>query len=85
MRLVGTGLNPEAVGASVRIVYDSGWGPLREIQAGSGYWSKNDVVQVFGLREPAQGLRVRWPDGSEETYDVRPNTREIVVRPGEGR
>jgi len=85
VRLVGTGLNPEAVGASVRIVYDSGWGPLREIQAGSGYWSKNDVVQVFGLREPAQGLRVRWPDGSEETYDVRPNTREIVVRPGEGR
>ena len=58
---------------------------LREIQAGSGYWSKNGAVQVFGLREPAQGLRVRWPDGSEETYDVRPNTREIVVRPGEGR
>jgi hypothetical protein len=37
--------------------------PLREIHAGSGYWSQDSAVQIFGFREAPQELEVRWPNG----------------------
>ena len=49
VRLKGPPSNPDAVGAQVRVVYGDRMGPVREIQAGSGYWSQNGAVQVFGL------------------------------------
>ncbi|WP_419949861.1 CRTAC1 family protein [Candidatus Palauibacter sp.] len=84
VRPSGGALNPDAVGAALRVVYEEGEGPLREIQAGSGYWSRNGAVQVFGLRAEPRAVWVRWPDGAEEVFPIDPVERDVVLRPGEG-
>ena len=47
VRVVGPPANPDAVGAQIRVVYGDRMGPVREIQAGSGYWSQNGATQVI--------------------------------------
>jgi hypothetical protein len=79
VRLRGTAANPDAVGAQVRAVYGSRMGPVRELQAGSGYWSQNSVVQVFGGPQMPTEIWVRWPSGSETRSHVAPGTREVTV------
>ena len=80
VRLVGPPSNPAAVGAQVRVVFGDADGPAREIQSGSGYWSQNGAVQVFGLAGTPTAVRVRWPGGAETVVPVRAGTREITVR-----
>jgi hypothetical protein len=80
VRLEGPPSNPDAIGAQVRIVYGNGMGPVREIQAGSGYWSQNGAVQVFGLSDTPTAVWVRWPGGAETRVSVPPGSREIVAR-----
>src|SRR5205085_9720679 len=41
LRVHGPPLNPDAIGAQVRLVYADRMGPVREVTAGSGYWSEN--------------------------------------------
>ena len=79
VRLRGPASNPDAIGAQVRVVYGQRMGPVREIQAGSGYRSENGDVQVFSLAEPATAVWVRWAGGGESRVVVAPNTRETVV------
>jgi hypothetical protein len=82
VRLQGDRHNPDAVGAALRIVYQDGEGPLREIQSGSGYWSRNGGVQVMGLQEGRRPIAVwvRWPDGTEFTAPLEAEIREITIR-----
>jgi hypothetical protein len=80
VRLEGPADNPHAVGAQVRIVYADGEGPLREVQAGSGYWSSNSPTQLLGLRASPVEVHVRWPDGTTDTAPVRDGDREVRVR-----
>jgi hypothetical protein len=64
VQLVGPPGNPTAVGAQIRLHYPGNrLGPVREIQAGSGYWSVNSPVQVMGLAGDADAVWVRWPGG----------------------
>lgn len=74
VRLTGTSDNEMGIGSSVRILYQDGIkGPLREIQAGSGYWSQNSTVQILGIledHEPAQ-LQIHWTDGTEQVIDLQ--------------
>jgi len=80
VRLVGPPGNPHAIGATIRVEYQTGWGPAREVHGGSGYWSQDGLVQVMGLaREPAK-VWVRWPGGTETEVPVPPNSREITIR-----
>ncbi|MEZ4457696.1 MAG: CRTAC1 family protein [Gemmatimonadales bacterium] len=79
IRLVGPPGNPDAVGATVRLVMGDRLGPAREVQAGSGYWSQNGAVQVLG-GTGATAVRVRWPGGRETTVPVAPGTREATLR-----
>jgi hypothetical protein len=81
VRLVGPADNPDATGASIRVIYQGGrMGPVREIQAGSGYWSRNGSIQVLGLSaEPAEIL-IRWPGGAESRVPVPPGGRELDIR-----
>ena len=85
MRLRGPASNPDAIGAQVRVVYGQRMGPVREIQAGSGYWSENGAVQVFALAEPATAVWVRWPGGGESRVSIAANAREVVVTDMRGR
>jgi hypothetical protein len=81
VRLRGGLSNPDAIGAQVRLVYGDRFGPVREIQAGSGYWSQNGAVQVFGLEEGGtpSAVWVRWPGGAETRVPVPLNAKEVVV------
>ena len=85
VRLRGPASNPDAIGAQVRVVYRQRMGPVREIQAGSGYWSENGAVQVFSLAEPATAVWVRWPGGGESRVSIAANAREVVVTDTRGR
>jgi enediyne biosynthesis protein E4 len=87
VRLVGLASNLDAIGAQVRVVYPNRMGPVREIHAGSGYWSHNGAVQVLGLAERPIAVWVRWPGGAESRVALPPGAREVVVtqsRPPQG-
>ena len=80
VRLIGGPENPSAIGAAVRLRYADGDGPVREIRAGSGYWSSDGTVQVLGLRAAPRSLWVRWPGGRTVEVAVAAGAREVTVR-----
>ena len=80
VRLAGGGGNPQGVGAVARIEYEGGKaGPARAVLAGSGYWSQDSAVQVFGLAGVPKNLWVRWPGGKETRSPIPAGAREISV------
>src|SRR6185503_6052858 len=80
VRIAGPAGNPDGIGVRIRIVYGAAMGPVREIQAGSGYWSQNGAVQVLGLSGTPTAVWVRWPGGGETKTPVAPSAREVVVK-----
>lgn len=64
--------NEDAIGAAVRIVYASGRrGPVREIQAGSGYSSQNSNTLVMGLSSSdAIAIEITWPGGKKQRVGI---------------
>jgi hypothetical protein len=79
VRLVGPASNPDGVGAQIRLVFGTRVGPVREVQSGSGFWSENGAVQVFGIPTAPTEVRVRWPGGTETSVPVAPGAREVKV------
>jgi hypothetical protein len=79
VRLAGPPSNPDGVGAQVRLVYGSTMGPVREVQSGSGYWSENGAVQVFGMAATPTEVWVRWPGGTETRAPVPAGAREVTI------
>lgn len=79
IRLAGPKGNPAGIGAAIRLVYEDGYGPAREIHLGSGYWSQDSVVQVMGVRENVKGVWVRWPGGKITTVPVRDGTTHMTI------
>jgi len=82
VRLLGPPGNPNGVGACLRLKYGERLGPAREIQAGSGYWSQNSMVQVMATPEAPTHLWVRWPGGKTTTTALSAGAKEISVDPG---
>jgi hypothetical protein len=80
VRISGPESNPDGIGTQIRIVYGERMGPVREIHAGSGYWSQNGAVQVFGLSGMPTAVWVRWPGGDETRVPVPAAAREVVVQ-----
>ncbi|MEP6729588.1 MAG: FG-GAP-like repeat-containing protein, partial [bacterium] len=79
VRVRGQASNPDGVGAQIRIEYGNRMGPVREITAGSGYWSQNGAVQLFGLSATPTAVQVRWPGGGESRVPVSVGAREVMV------
>jgi hypothetical protein len=79
VRLKGPPGNPTAVGAAMRIEYDGGKGPMREIHSGSGYLSQDGAVQVLGTREAPTAVWVRWPGGKETSVKAPAGARELEI------
>jgi ASPIC/UnbV protein len=52
---------------------------MREIHAGSGYWSQDSAVQVLGMPEPPSRIWVRWPGGKTALSEVRSGQQELTV------
>ena len=63
----------------MRLIYGQRKGPVREIHAGSGYWSQDGAVQVLGTPLPPTQVWVRWAGGRTTTNSVPPGAREIEV------
>jgi hypothetical protein len=80
VRLFGPPGNPTAVGAAMRLRYGERQGPVREVQAGSGYWSQNGAVQVLGRAGEPTALWVRWPGGAVQVVPLAPGQAEVTVR-----
>ncbi len=79
VRLKGMAGNPQGVGAQMRLGFGPGQGPVREIHAGSGYWSEDSAVQVLGTPQPPTQIWIRWPGGQETTSPIPENAREILI------
>jgi len=79
VRLVGPPGNPTAVGTQMRLRYGDRAGPVREVQAGSGYWSQNGAVQVLGRAGEPTALWVRWPGGREQVVPLAPGQTQVTV------
>jgi hypothetical protein len=58
--------------------FNDRFGPAREVHVGSGYWSQDSAVQVFGTPEPPTHIVVRWPGGQTVVSEVPAGAREIV-------
>src|SRR5262249_20240951 len=76
VKLEGPAGNPSGVGAQVRLRYEQGLGPGREVHAGSGYWSQDSPVQVLGMAEAPKAVWVRWPGGKTQEVEVPAGTPE---------
>ncbi|MDB4913664.1 MAG: ASPIC/UnbV domain protein [Gemmatimonadetes bacterium] len=81
VRLRGPANNPDGVGAQIRVMYGDRMGPVREVQAGSGYWSQNGAVQVMGLSGVPTSVWVRWPGGSARKVAVPKGAVELEIAP----
>ena len=81
VRLKGPAGNPAGVGAQIRLENDKIKSALREIQAGSGYWSQNSSVQIMSLPEgrSASSISVLWPGGKKTNSTIPADAREIEV------
>ncbi len=79
VRIVGPAGNPTGIGTQMRLRYGEAAAPVREIQAGSGYWSQNGAVQVLGKAREPTALWIRWPGGREQIIPLTPAQHEIVV------
>jgi hypothetical protein len=79
VRLKGPAGNLAATGASLRLEYSGGKGPVREIHSGSGYLSQDGATQVLGMREEPVSVWVRWPGGKETSAKVPAGAREVEV------
>jgi hypothetical protein len=80
VRLIGNTNNPTGVGAIVRLIYnDKVSGPAKQIHAGSGYWSQDSPVLVFGIPDLPDGIQVQWPGGKITETKIPGNAQEISI------
>ena len=77
IRLQGPPGNPTGVGAQVRCSHVKG---VKEIHAGSGYWSQNSAILGFPPPAAAAEVSVRWPGGVLSVGRMSPGEPEVVVK-----
>ncbi|MCA9217545.1 MAG: ASPIC/UnbV domain-containing protein [Planctomycetales bacterium] len=83
LRLTGKTSNRDGIGARVEVSVVGQDQPLiRTVRAGSGYLSQSTKWLHFGLGRNAkvQGVTVRWPGGTAETFNnVQANNRYRLI------
>ncbi|SHF48138.1 Repeat domain-containing protein [Fodinibius roseus] len=84
IRLAGPPENRDAIGSGMRVRYEDGSrGPLREVQAGTGYWSQHSTTPVMGAAGKAVALEIYWFDGETDTVDISSGAgseKEYIIR-----
>lgn len=68
VKLIGPPLNPDAIGAVVRLDFGARVGPARELHAGSGYWAQDSATLTLAAPQAPTALRVRWPQGETQEW-----------------
>jgi hypothetical protein len=84
VRLEGAPGNKRGIGASLRLRCHESWGPRRDLQAGSGYWSQDGALALLATPAPPTELEVRWPGRSAVTYPVPAGARLVSVDISQG-
>lgn len=79
VRLAGPPGNPTGIGAQVRLLFGDELGPIREIHAGSGYWSQDSPVIVLATPKVPSKVWTRWPGGRVTAVQIPPSAHEITV------
>ncbi len=78
VRLTGSTENPSAIGAQLRLKYEDGsYGPMHEIQAGTGFRSQNSLTKVLAKPAPVKSIEILWPDGTFTETEIDPETNEF--------
>ncbi len=85
IKLVGTTSNRDAIGARVDVTA----GPLHqmsEVRSGCCYLSQSDMRLHFGLgsARAVDGIKVRWPNGREESFAVKAINQIVELKEGSG-
>jgi hypothetical protein len=87
LKLVGTGHNPEAIGAVVELRRPDGdtadGVQVRRVSPTRGYQSQSELPVTFGLGDdPGTGtVTIRWPDGeTTEHADLAADTLHVIHR-----
>jgi hypothetical protein len=83
LQLRGAALNPEAIGARVRL-WAGSLCQLRQVQSGSSFQAQNDLRLHFGLgvRPRADSLEIRWPSGRRQVFRQVAAGHQYLVREG---
>jgi hypothetical protein len=71
--------NPWGIGTRLQVSTRGKRGPMREVHAGSGYWSVDAPTTVLALPDGADSLIVHWPGGTEKALAIRAGEKEIVI------
>src|ERR1043166_2041773 len=77
VRLHGPPGNAAGVGAQVRLYFGEEKGPVREIHAGSGYWSQDSAIVVMGAPTAPTQIWIRWPGGKTNLAAIPAGALEI--------
>lgn len=79
VRANGAASNPDGIGLQVRLLGGDKPGPVREIRAGSGYFSQDDASLVMTDGRTATAVWVRWPGGETNQVAMIPGNPEVVI------
>ncbi len=70
--------NPSGIGVTLQIEdAEGGRGPIREVHAGSGYWSQDAVTQILSTPRAAVAVLVRWPGGKTQRVPVPAGASQV--------
>jgi hypothetical protein len=85
VRALDPALKRDAYGAEL-VLRAAGRRQWQWVNPGSSFQCSNDPRAHFGLGPAAayDGIEVRWPDGSAETFGGGPADRVLVLRKGDG-
>jgi hypothetical protein len=81
VRLRGPSGNPTGIGAKLRLVANGKKGPVREVHAGSGYWSQDSAVTVLSSPQAATQIEVQWAQGKTTTSAIPVGAKEVEIEP----
>lgn len=79
--LIGPPDNRQAIGARLRQIQNGkATGPLRELHAGSGFWSQSSLTTFWKNQSDKMQIRVTWHNGRKSDLDLTGQAREWVLR-----
>jgi len=79
VKLKGPPGNSWGIGAGIRLQSSLRMGPVRELHAGSGYWSQDSLVAVMGYTTYPEKIEVMWPGGKSSIYPVPAGSLEVEI------
>ena len=78
-------INRDALGARVFVTTPDGTTRMQEVKSGSSLGAGNDTALHFGLGQSTTStIRVKWPDGTEETFEgiTKNQTWHVIYKRG---